>query len=279
MDTDHQAYEHLVRLLEPMNLRFGSELCQQLWLEFGDQVLEQHPASIMARANTTAMVPVEGHDTTGDLRWSVSSPNGLPQVRVDLSMLGIGHDHFDTSAPFHADKIERDYLRTDATPVGAGVYRYLTEDLVDDARSEVWLAMSRDAQTHAHRAIDAMKIRGWEGWGAVLRNAAEAGRVEAVKDALAIGISPGLADPQGNTALHLAAGNGHGPVLTPLIEAGADPNARNDDGRTPLHLAATNKWAVACLTLMANGADPMAKDNRGRIPSARDHVRVFAPSL
>ncbi len=40
-------------------------------------------------------------------------------------------------------------------------------------------------------------------------------------------------DGDGNTQLHLAAGNGKTEIALALIKAGADINARNNDGETP----------------------------------------------
>jgi ankyrin repeat protein len=73
----------------------------------------------------------------------------------------------------------------------------------------------------------------------------------------------------GDTALHLAARNGHIDVCTFLVKQGADLSAQNLDGDIPLHLAAHAKRsspygtpvsAVAQM-LLANGADPMARNN------------------
>lgn len=276
MNADDHIWSNLA-LIEDTRRR--QELAEEVYQALGDKALEMHPASILAITHQLLTQPLSGQDGFDDLRWSISSPAGLPTVRVDLVCFNEAHDHFETTVPSYAEKVRRDFEASAGNDVSGMVYSYLTEDLDENDRSAAWLGMAQDAQTFAGRFVDALKIRGWEGWGPVLRDAAERGDLRAVKDSLAIGISPNQTDALGNSPLHLAAGNGHGLLIQPLIEAGADPNGRNQDGKTPLHLAADGRWAVACLNLMACGAAPDARDNRGRIPSARKHVQVFAPSL
>lgn len=255
------------------------DLADEVYKQLGEAALEKHPSSILAAAYQALNQPVKGFDGFDDLHWSISSPEGLPKVQINLTCFGEAHERFDTNAPFYADKVRRDFEAIDGTDDTGMVFSYLTEDLDEDDRSRVWLDMAQDAQNFAVRYVQGLRIKGWDGWGAVLRDAAERGDVEGVKDALAIGITPNQPDAMGNTPLHLVASNGHGLLIQPLIEAGADANGRNQAGKTPLHLAASGRWAVCCLNLMAMGADPSARDNRGLIPSAREHVRVFAPSL
>eukprot|EP00741_Cyanophora_paradoxa_P006858 tig00001056_g6633.t1 len=49
-----------------------------------------------------------------------------------------------------------------------------------------------------------------------------------------------------------------------LLAVGADPNARRPDGLTALHCAAANGHADLCALLISAGADPAAPDARGR---------------
>ncbi len=281
MDAQKQhALDHLKKTLEPFGLHDLADVCERFFQSYGDATVGLHPASILAHTHDLIQQPLGGEDGFGDLQWQIFSPQGLPQVRVDLELHMESKDYFLTNAPFTGPKVERDfYTSRDPENEDDSIYQYLIEDLDDEDRDNTFASIADDCQAYAYSYIDSLKIKGWEGWSAVLRDAAERGNVEAVGDALSIGIPVHGTDAHGNSALHLAASNGHGPVLTPLLNAGADPNARNADGRSPLHLAATNKWAVACLTLMAHGADPGIKDNRGKIPSARDHVQVFSPSL
>lgn len=61
------------------------------------------------------------------------------------------------------------------------------------------------------------------------------------------------------TALHLAAANGHNEVVEVLLFWGADPNIRSKQGVAPLHLAVLGKHEE-CLVkqLLGKGADPNA---------------------
>ena len=76
----------------------------------------------------------------------------------------------------------------------------------------------------------------------------------------------------GNTALILAAANGHAACVEELLAYGADISLANDSGCTALHVAATR--AIAEL-LLAKGADPAALDTHQRTPfmvARADHL-------
>lgn len=77
-------------------------------------------------------------------------------------------------------------------------------------------------------------------------------------------------DEDGNTLLHRAAidpgGPGSAAVIERLIAAGANPNLANLEGYTPAHLAAGNPDSSRVLAMAANGADIHAPDKRGIKP-------------
>lgn len=77
---------------------------------------------------------------------------------------------------------------------------------------------------------------------------------------------PNQRDPDGRTALHLAAGGGGIEALEALLEAGADPGAADVEGRTPMHFAAEAGAFVAMEILARAGASREAPDGRGRTP-------------
>ncbi len=58
--------------------------------------------------------------------------------------------------------------------------------------------------------------------------------LQAVSTALALGSDISAANPAGDTAVHIAAGQGYGDVVKLLASQGADLNARNAKGLTPL---------------------------------------------
>lgn len=69
------------------------------------------------------------------------------------------------------------------------------------------------------------------------------------------GISTNAIDLIGNTPLHIAAMNGHGPaILERLIELNNDINQKNLYGETPLTLAATNNRELSAKYLLSKGA-------------------------
>ncbi|ACO61073.1 predicted protein, partial [Micromonas commoda] len=57
------------------------------------------------------------------------------------------------------------------------------------------------------------------------------------------------------TPLHVAAKEGHTPVVAELIRAGADVNVPSSDGATPLMWAASNGHEACALALIQAGAD------------------------
>lgn len=56
----------------------------------------------------------------------------------------------------------------------------------------------------------------------------------------ASGASLSATNSQGNTALHLAAVNGHVDAVAVLVDAGADVSAANKEGKTPGDVAKTD---------------------------------------
>lgn len=89
------------------------------------------------------------------------------------------------------------------------------------------------------------------------------------------------AAPNGMSALHFAAANGHMNCVQMLVEAGANVNAcSNEHGITPLHSAAKLDFAHIVRYLVQNGADPNLKGKSGShgktatalSPSRRGHA-------
>lgn len=101
-----------------------------------------------------------------------------------------------------------------------------------------------------------------------LHLAARQGDLIAVQDLLKVGADPLAATDRGRTALHLAAAFGSSPaVLAALLNANTPIDAPDEDGATPLHLAiATCRSADALFALIDEGADVDAPDNDGRTP-------------
>ncbi|KAI8494124.1 hypothetical protein Bbelb_284710 [Branchiostoma belcheri] len=121
-----------------------------------------------------------------------------------------------------------------------------------------------------------------------LREAAEEGNTDRVKQLLAEGINPNAAGtvapaacrccgglrhmnpdpaaPGQESPLHRAAGNGHHETVSVLLTAGADVNARDDVQESPLHWAAENGHHETVSVLLTAGADVNARDEREKTP-------------
>ena len=67
---------------------------------------------------------------------------------------------------------------------------------------------------------------------------------------------------EGETALHLAADNGHVDVAKVLIQNGANPNSVDVDNETPLHRAAQCGSFDVVSVLIENGADANVRGPR-----------------
>lgn len=89
-----------------------------------------------------------------------------------------------------------------------------------------------------------------------------------IRTLVAAGVPLDALDPQGDTALHNAAGGdwSNETAVRLLLEFGAQPDLINARGHTPLHLAA-DQGALSCvLALLAAGADSYRPDPDGDTP-------------
>lgn len=82
------------------------------------------------------------------------------------------------------------------------------------------------------------------------------------------------AEPDGTTALHIAASQDQHMAAYILLKNGANPNAQDEVGRTPLHLAVEGFNAKTVAVLCQMGADPRIQNDDGNIPD-RDVVKVL----
>lgn len=102
----------------------------------------------------------------------------------------------------------------------------------------------------------------------VLMRAAEAANLMVVARLLDLGADPHLNDPQGLTALHLAAITGDDGIVEILINAGAAVDPLDCRHRTPLWYAAANHLPDAAVVdvLLRSGAKPKLRDHNGVSP-------------
>ena len=80
--------------------------------------------------------------------------------------------------------------------------------------------------------------------------------IDDVKRLIEQGFYVDSVDARDNTPLSDAAAQGHGELVTYLLELGADPNSQSDLGRTPLWRAAFGGFSAMCTLLLKSGADP-----------------------
>ena len=88
----------------------------------------------------------------------------------------------------------------------------------------------------------------------------------AVEELLKQGVDPGVRDPLGRTALHIAAELCRPNAAKTLLAHGADPNAKDADGATPLHRAVAVGCVEVAELLLNYGADPNIRDKDGYTP-------------
>eukprot|EP01052_Picozoa_sp_SAG31_P043513 SAG31_NODE_7273_length_1737_cov_0.961538_2_plen_186_part_00 len=69
----------------------------------------------------------------------------------------------------------------------------------------------------------------------------------------------------GNTALHMAAANGHVAICACLLEAGALTDTKNTAGNTPLHWAALNGHLDVCSLILERGASAFETNEAGQL--------------
>lgn len=99
-----------------------------------------------------------------------------------------------------------------------------------------------------------------------LLEAAARNDLEEVRQFLANGVSPDLANEDGLTALHQSCIDDFREMVQQLLEAGAKVNARDSECWTPLHAAATCGHLHLVELLIARGADLLAVNTDGNMP-------------
>ena len=94
--------------------------------------------------------------------------------------------------------------------------------------------------------------------------AVDKGNAGAVRVLLDAGANPDSVDPNGATALFLAAQLNRVPEMRMLLQAGADKDMANSSGITPLMIATHKRNVEAVRTLLAAGADEQRVGGEGR---------------
>jgi ankyrin repeat protein len=95
---------------------------------------------------------------------------------------------------------------------------------------------------------------------------AHKGDVEVCGALIKRGVDINQCNSRGDTALHIAVGNGFKEMTELLLAHSADVNTSNSAGDTPLHNAVLAQDVKIARLLLSNGADRSAKDKNGVTP-------------
>lgn len=116
-----------------------------------------------------------------------------------------------------------------------------------------------------------------------LLEAAKNGDNSIIKDYIQLGKADiETKDNNGQTALHLAAANGHTATVVLLLSNGANINAIDTNGCTPLHLSIDKTHYEVTISLIEKGADFNIKNKNGSTPIGAPgvvpafHIKVMA---
>lgn len=88
-----------------------------------------------------------------------------------------------------------------------------------------------------------------------------------------------IEDIGNNGLLHVAAREGHLPIVELLVKEGLHLDAQNDAGKTPVHLAAWRGHEKVVSFLLRSGADLFVEDNRKRNPLMTTAIRGDAAMM
>lgn len=119
---------------------------------------------------------------------------------------------------------------------------------------------------NALKNIDDLIKKGAEPWAVdekgrtLLHYAAEQGNMKLINHFIRhFKINPNIQDYSGQTAMHMAATQFYGNVITALVNAGGDVNATDKLGVRPLHIAAVHGHIPVASKLIKKGANVFAK--------------------
>eukprot|EP00128_Syssomonas_multiformis_P007646 Colp12_sorted_trinity150504_noHs@26611 len=92
------------------------------------------------------------------------------------------------------------------------------------------------------------------------------GEFDELKEYIEQGVKLTTVDGNGNTALHMAAANGHTDIVKFLLERWPKEHIgqKNNSGNTALHWAALNHHKGIVELLIGAGADPLAQNDAGK---------------
>lgn len=121
-------------------------------------------------------------------------------------------------------------------------------------------------RNNALKNIDALVEKGAQPWAVddkgrtLLHYAAEQGNLKLINHFIRkFKINPNIQDYSGQTAMHMAATQFYGNVITALVNAGGDVNATDKLGVRPLHIAAVLGHIPVASKLIKKGADILAQ--------------------
>ena len=155
-------------------------------------------------------------------------------------------------------------------------------------RSELHAALRQAAQNGDRQAVKELIAKGADvnakdetGQSALFWVAPARDNPEMVKLLIAKGAEVNAKDNDGNTALMIAASQSNPGILKALIEAGAAVDSQNNSGETALMWAAYRANLEELRILLANSANCKLRDKKGRAASdfAREGSRNYTDEI
>ena len=136
----------------------------------------------------------------------------------------------------------------------------------------VMLLVEQGTEKNKMYNIDMNRYGTYDDYETALAVAAENGHLDVVRVLVNQGADMEMADSVGYTPLINASFNGHLDVVRYLLEQGANRDKAECTGRTPLHVAASVGYLKIAKLLMVYGADLNAKDKNGMLPIDMGHA-------
>lgn len=263
MDPNQDTlYDELAEQLTQLGVHDAVDLADRMKLELDPSDPLPHPASLLHLAHSLCLAPLGGEDGFGDLRWQIEQGREAGSLRLSFE-----HDN-ETSAieldgPFRPDRIEQAFLTAEHEHIAP--FDYVMQQDEEDTAA-LWIHLAEDCQEYQDCLASAQKLRKHPRLPELFLDAVAHAHDNAIADALELGVDPNAVDNRLNTALHIAARNGHTHLIQPLVHAGARVDAVNCTKFTPLHLAAQMAHPDTCLALIACNASTDKLDAFGRTP-------------
>ena len=212
-------------------------------------------APATAEAEAPAVQPAASSDDAGP-----PPPRAIREAQKLLTALGYAPGLADGIWGGRTAEAYRLFLRDSGMPAAAALTPGALRAMRAAAKGGIAAAASAAAPAPAERAApSAAAVR-----SDAAAHAAQAGDIDGLKAALAVGAKANARDARGRTALMYAADKGYVLMVAPLLAAGADPDVRAPDGATALFMAAAHGHSEIVALLMEAGVEVSIKGPKGK---------------